>query len=161
MKVYSNTLTTDDLLDAGDTPGAGRVVSLSPMRRPQLRARGWRVELGGGNRWKNTGTHGADSSERAATWDQHGWWMAEVYKRDPEALIVAARRYDGAEDFHEQTKEVYTSTSRPCIGCAGKGRRRAGSRLVPWNQGSDYCDECLRVSAGEPARGGGGWGKRA
>jgi hypothetical protein len=113
MRIYSDTLTIDDLynLRAGIplTIDAGYQV----LQKPRIRAHGWRLSTSGGrNRWKNTGTHGA-SSVPAASWDDHGRWFARIMWADPEAVIVAGRRYNGRASFHLQTDNAYAAHDAP------------------------------------------------
>jgi hypothetical protein len=48
----------------------------------------------------NSGTRGA-GSYYAATWDDWGWFLLELFELDPEAI---AGPYDGIADFHAQTQ---------------------------------------------------------
>lgn len=106
MKIYSHGLRGSDIVDLAERVGMRAAVV--PIAHPKLRAKGWEVASGGGTgtRWKNTGQWGASSSA-AATWDDHGRWFALIFSIDPKALIVAAARYDGAEEFHTKTKGAY------------------------------------------------------
>lgn len=105
MRIYSSRLTGGEIVDAGE--GILRA-AVQPIRSAKLRAQGWNVAAMGStsNRWKNTGNRGA-SALKAPTWDQYGHWFARLFTIDPDALIVAARRYDGAADFHHQTGQKY------------------------------------------------------
>lgn len=40
----------------------------------------------------------------SATYDEHGFWMAELYRIDPDAFVAG---YKGYDDFHKQTKGVF------------------------------------------------------
>lgn len=44
--------------------------------------------------------------DKAATYDEWGFWMAQVFDRDPGARFAGA--YDGAEDFHQKTRYHYS-----------------------------------------------------
>lgn len=58
-------------------------------------------------RFRNKGTgpdKRGDFAPYAATWDEWGWFMAEVYNRDPNAKIGSYRSED---DFHGQTMHKY------------------------------------------------------
>jgi hypothetical protein len=102
MKVYSDTLTTSDLTAAAPT---GTYVEAVALDRTRVRSRGWNVRLvfPASNRRRNTGVYGA-GERGAATWDQHGEWMARLFRLDPRARIAY---YDGVDDFHAMTKGVY------------------------------------------------------
>jgi hypothetical protein len=54
-------------------------------------------------RHKNSGNYGAGYSY-AATYDEHGWWMAKLFEKDPEMVLD---RYDGAQGFHRMTRYEY------------------------------------------------------
>lgn len=151
MKVYSDLLDTPDLYAALPADVYAATVKL---KRPRKRARGWTVSLEGlGSRHyrrKNSGNYGASSpGTMAATWDDHGVWMAALFAKDPNALIAD---YDGRDDFERQTREYreYVQewnkpTSKrwnehlapwlrePCV-CGGTGNHEG--------QPVDSCDEC-------------------
>ena len=69
----------------------------------------FRLESTGGagrKRKQNTGNNGA-SYTHAATWDDHGHWMAQVYELDPFAVFahggLGSAVYRGREHFHSAT----------------------------------------------------------
>jgi hypothetical protein len=51
--------------------------------------------------YKNSGQWGADTQVWAATYDEWGWFIAELFERDPDAKFGHYKSYD---DFHAQTK---------------------------------------------------------
>jgi hypothetical protein len=106
VKLYSNTLTLAQVRDAVPAGCNGETIGI---RTPRVRTNGWTVRLTkpGGTHYTNTGTHGA-GAEKAASWDDHGVWMARLYELDPEMRVA---HYTSAEDFHEQTKEAYRVSS--------------------------------------------------
>lgn len=108
MKVYSDTLTKNDLLDA--LPRGVSLHVCDPIGAPRIRSRGWTVQLRcwGSNRHVNTGNYGA-GEQGAASWDDHGRWMAALFARDPAARIAD---YDGAEDFDRSTDGAYREAVR-------------------------------------------------
>jgi hypothetical protein len=59
---------------------------------------------GDGRRWKNTGGRGA-SDLLAATYDEHGIFLAEVFALDASARLAGA--YDGRDDFNRKTRNAY------------------------------------------------------
>lgn len=59
----------------------------------------------GRNRRRNSGQYGADSLF-AATYDEHGHWMAKLFNVDPNAIIGP---YDGEINFHRMTDGNYGS----------------------------------------------------
>lgn len=60
---------------------------------------------GDGRRWTNSGTYGKGGNY-AATYDEWGWLIAEIFEQDPEAIFG---NYDGRDDFHRQTKYAYAT----------------------------------------------------
>lgn len=101
MRLYSDTLTGGDLYAA--VPD-GCTLDTIAIGRPRTRKHGWQARLTrpGSNRRTNTGTHGA-GEERAATYQDHGVWMARLFEIDPDAKIT---QYDGREDFERQTRKA-------------------------------------------------------
>jgi hypothetical protein len=106
MKIHSDILTASDihaaLRDAPNTQG----VSLEYVEAKGSRSRNRSFEfrlVGTGNRRRNSGTHGASSSENlpAASWAQHGWFFAQIFHDDPKAIVGP---YRGVEDFHAKTR---------------------------------------------------------
>lgn len=105
MRVYSDTLTADDLHNAARRARVG-IRDIAGMQRPRVRARGWVLSLtGSSTRHRNSGTYGADHDDfPPATWDEHGAWMAALYEVDPDARIAY---YRNREDFHTLTANAY------------------------------------------------------
>lgn len=95
MKIYSDTLTTEDLRDAAREAGVWMAIC-DPIT-VRLRKRGWIVSLSGASPYRSQ-----MSGERAATWDQHGVWMDRLFAKDPDARIAT---YKGRDDFIAQTQE--------------------------------------------------------
>lgn len=108
MFVHSDTLTRDDLYAA--LPADVMIAELRELRNPRKRARGWKITLEGygarHTRRRNSGYYGAAEVDTlghygyAATWDDHGEWMAALYETDPLASIAC---YANRDDFYEQT----------------------------------------------------------
>ena len=65
--------------------------------------------------YKNSGSSGAHNewatggSIWSATYDEWGWFMAETFKLDPDALwgSRAGWGYDGEENFHDKTEDRF------------------------------------------------------
>lgn len=126
MKVFSRTLTVLDLHramnaahDAGTIPEHVMLGEVH-LRRTQtagLHALEFRLLStakvpGDGRRRRNSGAYGADD-EWAATYDEHGHWMAQVFVLDPKAAIGWSPRtpmYNGVGAFHLKTKGAYSLT---------------------------------------------------
>lgn len=122
MRLHTNTHTWRSVHEALDrAKAAGRVADHVEFEvcveyRSQSRARGIEVKLGtfhkepgDGRRWTNTGTQGANSGHNgealyAATYDEWGWFLAEVFTADPS---VTCYRYDGLSGFNTATKDAY------------------------------------------------------
>jgi hypothetical protein len=118
VKIYSNTLTSADLSAAiqaanqhtpsqdGDpfhgTIGFERYRELT---RPRVRARGWDVLLyrTGSTMHFNSGRYGA-GEQGAASWDDYGWFLAELFRRDP---ALHAAYYRDETDFHRATRNGF------------------------------------------------------
>jgi len=111
MRIYSDTLTVDDLRETAQQVPGLYIDELSAIVRPRVRAHGWTVQTSGNtNRYRNSGVYGADTSTRAASWDQHGQWFNLICERDPNARVGF---YDNARDFHDRTKRKYATTPEP------------------------------------------------
>jgi len=67
-------------------------------------------EKGDGRRWTNSGNRGADSEANggdghyAATYDEWGWFIAELFSQDPEAIFGT---YDGIKGFEAATQSKF------------------------------------------------------
>jgi hypothetical protein len=81
MRLYSDKLTEADIYDAARKTGV-IVWECARFQRPRVRANGWNLYLMGTSPYTSQAT-----GERAATWDEHGLWMAELYKRDPNLRV--------------------------------------------------------------------------
>lgn len=116
MKVYSDTLTPADFahaLQGAQAAGLiGPSVFLAELDEKPARkaARLYVVQLaavskmpGEKRRRVNTGSTGA-GDVFAATWDEWGYFMAEVFARDESAVFGP---YDGVDSFREMTKGAY------------------------------------------------------
>lgn len=74
------------------------------------RPNGWLIQLGtfdkttgptNSRHYKNSGQWGAETNIWAATYDEWGWFIAELFELDPDATFG---HYKGINDFHKQTK---------------------------------------------------------
>jgi hypothetical protein len=117
MRIHS------DVLIMANFYGATKAAKLSPdvwvedfsQHGSRKRSRGYEVRLaaeagrdykGTARRPRNSGSYGAEDGtyQKAATYDEHGKWIAELYKVDPEAIVGP---YKNAEDFHSKTRYAY------------------------------------------------------
>ncbi len=120
MKVWSDTLSTDDIRHA--TAGTGAwVAELSRIDNPRTRAHGWNIYLEGSSPYRSQATGG-----KAATWDQWGLWMARVFELDSDARIGP---YDGRQSFIEQTTEQMEHQRRYIEEYGGKPD---AGKTAPW-----------------------------
>lgn len=112
MRLHSDTLTVRDLTEAaGKLEGVwldDYSVHGSRSRKVGIEFR-LAAEKGPGRRRRNTGTHGVEDAYMpartyAATWDEHGYFFADLFEIDPEAIIGP---YKGVDDFHAKTHYAY------------------------------------------------------
>lgn len=95
MKVYSDTLSYRDLREA--LPKGVEIAVSEIIQRPRKRQNGWIISLTGSSPYVSQ-----MSGLKAATWDEHGLWMAELYRRDPEAVIG---HYKTRQQFIDETRD--------------------------------------------------------
>jgi hypothetical protein len=120
MKLHSDIHTVDTINDAlsraKDSGKVDRLVQFEIFDEKGSRTRknafeiklGWYGEKvkGDGRRWTNTGTRGSDSLSNgqgnyAATYDEWGWFIAELFDKDADAVFG---NYKGRDDFDSQTR---------------------------------------------------------
>lgn len=108
MRIHTDILTTADIRDAAER--AGSAVHADYTRHgSRSRAHAFHIKLTGtSSRRPNNGTGGrfrdgvADSNdEHAATWDEWGMFLAELFRRDPNATIPNV--YATSADFDYAT----------------------------------------------------------
>lgn len=112
MRVHSDKLTYRDFVEA--LPAGVYLDTVESIGKPRLRRYGWAIKLRcpASGRWRNSGTYGAatDQMPDAASWDQTGCWISELFERDPDARI---EQYDGYAAFHRQTANKYMGAGVP------------------------------------------------
>jgi hypothetical protein len=112
MRIHSDTLTRSDLRDAlAEANLDGVWLDLCDQGGSRSRAHGFTVRLAanpmpGRRRPRNSGKYGAEDGtyEVAATWAEHGMWMARIFQRDPNAIVA---HYKGEDHFHALTKYAF------------------------------------------------------
>ena len=111
MRIHSNVLTPGDLFRAMSAalPEAPDVnLILQGTFGSRSHAKAFEIALRGHGarhtRRPNTGIAGSASAERAATFDDWGWFCVAVFDMDPDAKVG---QYNGSEDFHRATKDAY------------------------------------------------------
>lgn len=102
MKVYSDILTDQDLRDAAKEAGVYLWVC-DRITRPRIAKNAWEVSLSGSSPY----TSQMGDYHKAATYDEHGWWMSYLFNLDPDARISW---WKSAEDFHARTEGAYYRT---------------------------------------------------
>lgn len=106
MRIHAYTITPDDLRAAAEAAGAfshGNVSMQFVRKGSRTHDLAYEVNLfGDGTASKRRSQ--ADRDEYAATWDQWGVFLAELFVRDPD---MKAGPYNGSEDFHRQTGDVF------------------------------------------------------
>ena len=93
MKLHSDVLTRTDLIEALDLPAVTAEIAECGSRK---RRRGFTVYLSGTSPFASQ----RSGAGKAATWDQHGRWMARLFDIDPDAIIAI---YNGRDAFYAET----------------------------------------------------------
>lgn len=123
MRIHTNALTSADLRDALKTTGLraeGVALDFCTEHASRSRARGLEFRLEarpGRDRFgkvrtrRNTGSYGAEDAfspmfTAAATYAEHGVWMAELYERDPDAIVGY---YKSREHYHRSTRGEFAT----------------------------------------------------
>lgn len=125
MRIHSDALTVQDFHDAvaivmrADAP---RIYALPVVTHgSRSRKRAFEVALrGDGGRHKrrpNSGSYGAAQGDFAATYDDWGYWLAELFRRDPNARVGSV--YNGRDDFHARTAGAYLNEQELATRCGG------------------------------------------
>ena len=119
MRIHSSVLTAKDLHSAigeAGLPTAEVWVETLTQHRSTKRERAFEVRLaatqgrdrnGKARRPRNSGFYGAESGGpylKAATYDEHGYWMAVLFAKDPEAIVGP---YKGVSEFNQMTRYKY------------------------------------------------------
>lgn len=79
----------------------------------EIRLRAWDKVEGDGRRRPNPGTGNRDhDGEWAATYDEWGWFIAELFTIDPDAIFGS---YVGQKGFDHDTHGAYSLTSDSLI----------------------------------------------
>ncbi len=147
MRIHSNLITTADLGHALlDAQVEATGVFLDTTRYEYKRGRKfahshYHVSLEGvgarHTRQRNSGQYGGtDYNGYAATWMDWGWFIAVLFRYDPDAQIGF---YKGRDDFHEQTQRQIAHR----LGAWGRGDRSvqnfARQHATSWP--TPLCDE--------------------
>lgn len=107
MKLYSDKLTNDDVTAAARKAGV-TLADAKTIRRPRVRRYGWILHLSGSSSYRSQAT-----GEPAATWDEHGVFMAELYKRDPKLRIAFYRDLQHFLTFTTKARDSFHNRELP------------------------------------------------
>lgn len=116
MRLHSDILNRGTIIDALQAAKAkGHVTHgvqfyILDGHKSRSRSGAYEIQLGtahkvkgDGRGWKNSGTNGAGDTY-AATRDEWGWFIDELFEVDPNAVFG---QYKGRDDFHAQTRYAY------------------------------------------------------
>ena len=106
MKLHSDILSDSDIYEAARI--AGVTVWTCERFKARVRKTGWTIYLGGSSPHRSQATQ-----QPAATWDEHGVWMAELYKRDPQLRVSFYKTLDHFLDFTRQHVESEYNRRQP------------------------------------------------
>jgi hypothetical protein len=117
MRIHSDTLNVLNLLHAAQRTNErftehGTFNLIWPTEHgSRKRDHAFEIALEGdgtkSRRRRNPGTSWQNRTEEpgyAATWDQWGWFLAELFRLDPN---MTSTYYDSAEDFHNKTHGAF------------------------------------------------------
>lgn len=103
MRIHSDILTGSDILQAASAAGPEVFVDYT-RHGSRSRKAAWNVTLTGtSSRRPNTGNRGGGTygGDHAATWDEWGIFLGELFRRDPGMTVPGV--YDSAEHFRWAT----------------------------------------------------------
>ena len=122
MRFHSDTMTVRDIEEAlriAKTKGnVDQFVQFEvfDVKGSRTRKNGYEIKLGwygekvkgDGRRWTNTGKSGADTGGNyAATYDEWGWFIAELFDKDVDAVFGT---YKGQTGFDADTRYKFVLT---------------------------------------------------
>lgn len=101
MRIHTDTLTPSDLYAAARRAGSAVDVTFT-VHGSRSRAVAYGVTLtGSSSRRPNGGNRGAVSDAYAATWDEWGMFLGELFRRDPNAVVPSV--YESGEHYRWST----------------------------------------------------------
>lgn len=111
MKIHSDLITVSDLYSATKAAGMHGVRVRMIPKGSRKRARAFDVALTGtSNRRPNSGQAGAAGDDYAATWDEWGMFIQDLFEADPEAIIGD---YTDYENFNYRTMGRFVFLTAP------------------------------------------------
>ena len=106
MRIHSDILTEQDIFKATQATGMENVNGDVSTHGSRSRARALNVLLTGNSTSRpNSGKHGAQNDDYAATWDEWGIFLNALYEIDPNLVTPY---YADAYDFHRKTNDRFT-----------------------------------------------------
>lgn len=139
MRIHTNTLTTGDLVDAA------RVARVNFTRlgdgQSRSHARFFEFTLTGESRRRQMG-----KLDKAATWDQWGVFLSELFSRDPNMVCgtVKSPIYRDSGDFDYKTNWRFTNDNdNPAWPTDAHGDHTFRFAGVPYQQ---KCTKCTAVA---------------
>jgi hypothetical protein len=125
MRIHSDTLTPSDFSEAARV-AACQVVTVT---RHRSTARGYAFDLIITGHGRIGGAYGG-VSYAVGSWDDYGITLAELFRRDPRAIVGTPGRptYDGAADFHAETVYRYETLTPEQAHHTHRRDRRSGHR---------------------------------
>lgn len=105
MRLHSDILTWNDLLTATRAAGMRGVFMETSEHGSRIRDHAFEVKLTGNSPRRPNGGVRPGKDDHAATWDEWGMFLADLFKIDPGMVAgdSGCPAYDGAENFHKAT----------------------------------------------------------
>lgn len=127
MKIYSDTLTTEDLYKT--LPPGMRIEEIERIENPRTKnpegvsyRHGWNLYCSGSSSRQAQHGFGNYSGYNAATWDEYGIWMAALYELDDEARISWYKTHEDFVHWTTHMRDYY----------ANENSRNAREHRAPW-----------------------------
>lgn len=111
MRLHTDVLTEQDIRDAAK----GGTIAFDRLTEHGSRShkRAFEVKLTGSGTHTNSGRYGANTWEQAATWDEWGIFLGNLYEKDPDMLVGSAGNpiYSDSGDFDWKTENRFGENS--------------------------------------------------
>lgn len=138
MRIHTNLITVADIYAAThNLPGV--TVTATP-HGSRSHARAFEVRLEGNGSHRNSGQYGADTAEKAATWDEWGAFIAALYEVDPDALWGSQKYqvYSNRTHYHYLTNQRFIEDADPGHLPSDTHKRHNWQ----WGAGGAECTKC-------------------
>jgi hypothetical protein len=125
MRIHTDTLTPSDFSEAARVAGC-QVITVT---RHRSTARGHAFDFIVTGHGRHGGAYGG-VDYAVGSWDDYGIMLAELFRRDPRAIVGTPGRptYAGADDFHAETAYRYETLTPAEAHHAHRRDRRSGHR---------------------------------